>query len=83
MKRVRRVQCVTRYNGIERAALRRQDYRLRAGFIIKICDTGSAVTFEAAESETPVIGHTFTNFSTLVIVHLLGNLLPEWNKTAR
>ncbi len=36
-------------------------------------DTGSAVAFEAAESGTPVIGHTFTNISTAVIVHWLEN----------
>ncbi len=33
----------------------------------------AAVTFKAAENGTPVIGHTFTNISTVVIVHWLGN----------
>ncbi len=40
---------------------------------MKIYETGLAVTFEAAESGTPVIGHTFTKTSTVVIVHWLGN----------
>ncbi len=34
---------------------------------------GQRSLFEAAESGTPVIGHTFTNISTVVIVHWLGN----------
>ncbi len=58
------------YSGIGRAA------RIRGSaqdLSIKLYDKGSAVTSESAESGTPVICHTFTNISTVVFVHWLGN----------
>ncbi len=67
------VLCVPTSEGIGRAALRRQGWKLRTGFIIKIYDMGSGVSLESAESGTYVIRHTFKNISTVVIVHWIEN----------